>query len=138
MQEPALGAQPWYQPGSAEEKRVMQNSGSDSSQQVRLAEFAAEAQEVGAVECAHLPLKGGPLQLATPVLAASPAHAGQLNHEAAPPAAERRPSQVMVSLCYLGEELATMSLRWDPSRTVKSLHGEGTGQLCLAVHSVAT
>ena len=58
--------------------------------------------------------------------------------EAAPPAAERRPSQLRVSLCDRGQEVATVSLRWDPARTVKSLHGEGTGQLGLALHPVAT
>ena len=248
MQEPASEAQPGYQPGSAEEKRFMQNHGLDSSQQLRLAEFAAEAQEVRAVESADLPPQGGPLQLATPALAASPVDAGQLNHGAmkacpsqrpgsisgttrlpqqeaeqpadmeamlradgaascrqdegfrgrtgelanspgtaaqgrriaagrgtlrrvparsksraaargrpagdgvrsrelqadqplsdltAPPAAERRPSRLKVSLCEYGEELASLSLHWDPSRTFQSLHGGGMGQLCLALLPVA-
>ena len=169
MQEPVLEAQPRYQPGSAEEKRFTQNNGPDSSQQLRLAEFAAEAQ-VGAVESADLPLQGcpGSIQLATPALAASPADAGQLHHgamkagptqrpgsisgtsrlpqqeaeepadmETAPPAEERRPSRLRVSLCDHGEELATLSLHWDPSRTLKSLHGGGMSQLCLALHPVA-
>ncbi len=265
----------------------MQNNGLHISQPLRLAELAAEAQKAGADESAHLPLKGGPVQLATPVLTAAPADAGPLDPvaveagpsqrpgsisgttrlpqqeaeqpadmmtilraggaarsrqdedcggrtgepsnspgtaalgkqvagslgrfrgvlarsksraakrrrpagasvrfrelqagqplggllnssalqnplptavraaahaaggkpmltyqdrpeqvpEAAPPAAGRRPSQLKVSLCDRGEELATVSLRWDPSRTVKTLHGEGTGQLCLALHLVAT
>ena len=270
-------------PLPAHSRRILKNS----SQQRRFAECAAEAQEVEEVETAHLPLRGGPLQLANLVLAASPADAGQLDHDtkkagpcehpcsisgttllsqqgaeqpadmkptlragggagarqdegcggrvggpacspgtaahskqipgstgrvresparsesraatrrysagsrvrprqlqadqawgglphssapqmpllpaveavahaageqpvlasqdrpeqvagAAPPAAERRPSQLKVSLCDRGEELATVSLRWDPSRTVKSLQGEDTGQLGLSLHPAAT